>query len=145
MQRQTNTKKLVDKYTRECLVSHAAGTITGVDVCRILARVIGRRGAPTRIRSDKGSEFVCEVLVTWLPAVGARSIPVAAGSPWQNGYVKSFHSRPCNEFLEPENFENVQDEREKASWFRREYNTIGPHSSLDYATPREFSAACEEG
>ena len=35
---------LVDEYTRECLVLHAAGSLTGADVRRIIARVIGRRG-----------------------------------------------------------------------------------------------------
>jgi putative transposase len=61
---------LVDEYTRECLVLHAAGSLTGADVRRIMARVIGRRGAPTRIRSDNGSEFICEALVNWLPGQG---------------------------------------------------------------------------
>ncbi len=61
---------LVDEYTRECLVLHADSSITGADVRRIVARVIGRRGAPTRIRSDNGSEFICEALVNWLPGVG---------------------------------------------------------------------------
>jgi putative transposase len=135
---------LVDEYTRECLVLHVAVAITGADVRRIMARVIGRRGAPTRIRSDNGSEFICEVLVTWLPAVGAASIPVAAASPWQNGYVESFHSRLRDEFLDREQFETVEDAKEKAAWFRREYNTVRPHSSLGYATPKEFSAACDE-
>jgi transposase InsO family protein len=54
---------LVDEYTRECLVLHAAASITGADVRRIVARVIGRRGAPTRIRSDNVSEFICATLV----------------------------------------------------------------------------------
>ena len=37
---------LVDEcYTRECLVLHADSSITGADVRRIVARVIGRRGA----------------------------------------------------------------------------------------------------
>src|SRR6516165_3142052 len=45
---------LVDEYTRECLVLYAAESITGPDVRRIFARVIGRRGAPTRIRSENG-------------------------------------------------------------------------------------------
>ena len=36
---------LVDEYTRECLVLHVAVAITGADVRRIMARVIGRRGA----------------------------------------------------------------------------------------------------
>jgi putative transposase len=75
--------------------------------------------------------------------VGAKSISVAAGSPWENGYIKSFHSRLRDKFLERVEFETVADARAKASWFRREYNTVRPHSSLDYATPREFSAACD--
>ena len=65
-------------------------------------------------------------------------------SPWQNGYVESFHSRLRDESLEREQFEIVEDAREKASWFRREYNTLRPHNSLGYATPREFSAACDQ-
>ena len=96
---------LVDEYTRECLVLHAAGSLKGADVRRIMAQVIGRRGAPTRIRSDNGSEFVCEALVGWLPEVGAKPIPVAAASPWENAYIESFHSRLRDEFLERVEFE----------------------------------------
>ena len=122
---------------------HAAAAMTGADVRRVVARVIGRRGAPARIRSDNGSEFICEALVGWLKGAGAESIPVAAGSPWENGYIESFHSRLRDEFLEREEFESVADARAKGSWFRREYNTVRPHSSLGYATPREFSAVCD--
>jgi putative transposase len=135
---------LVDEYTRECLVLHADESITGTDVRRIVARVIGRRGAPTRIRSDNGSEFICAALVDWLPGMGAKSIPVAAASPWENGYIESFHSRLRDEFLERVEFETVADAREKGSWYRREYNAVRPHSSLDYATPKEFSDACDK-
>src|SRR5262245_52462400 len=45
-------RTLVDEETRECLVLRAAGSMTGADVRRIVGRVIGRRGAPGRIRSD---------------------------------------------------------------------------------------------
>jgi transposase InsO family protein len=135
---------LVDEYTRECLVLHAADSLTGPDVRRIVARVIGRRGAPRRIRSDNGSEFICSALTDWLRVVGAEPIPVAAGSPWENGYIESFHSRLRDEFLERTEFESVPDAQAKATWFRREYNTVRPHSSLGYATPREFGASCKE-
>ena len=134
---------LVDKYTRECLVLHAAGSMRGADVRRIVARVIGRRGAPNRIRSDDGSEFICEALTGWLEGAGTEPIPVAAGKPWKNGYIESFHSRLRDEFLVREEFESVADARAKGTWFRREYNTVRPHSSLGYATPREFGAACD--
>src|SRR5690242_5765808 len=50
---------LVDEYTRECLALYVAATVSGADVRRVLARVIGRRRAPQSIRSDNGSEFIC--------------------------------------------------------------------------------------
>jgi putative transposase len=134
---------LVDEYTRECLVLHAASSMTGADVRRIMGRVVGRRGSPTRIRSDNGSEFICEVLTSWWKEVGSEPIPVEAGSPWQNGYIESFHSRLRDEFLEREEFESVADAQARGAWFRREYNTIRPHSSIGYKTPREFGEECE--
>ena len=131
---------LVDEYTRECLALHADSSLTGADVRRVLARVIGRRGAPTRIRSDNGSEFICAALTGWLPQVGTKAIPVAPASPWENGFIESFNGRVRDEFLEREAFESVSDARGKAKWWRREYNRIRPHGSLSYQTPEEFSA-----
>jgi transposase InsO family protein len=135
---------LVDEYTRECLALHVDRTVTGGDARRVLARVVGQRGAPTRLRSDNGSEFICEAVRQWLPEKGTKPIPVAAGSPWENGYIESFNSRFRDEFLEAEVFESVPDARSKGSWFRREYNRVRPHSSLEYKTPQEFSDECDE-
>jgi putative transposase len=136
---------LVDEYTRECLTLQVARSLTGVEVRRVLARVIGRRGAPTRVRSDNGSEFICAALTGWLPAVGATAIPVAPGHPWENGFIESFHSRFRDEFVDREEFESVADARAKARWYRQEFNTIRPHSALRYQTPKEFSDECDRG
>ena len=136
---------LVDEYTRECLALHVGRQVSGADVRRVLARVVGRRGAPRLVRSDNGSEFIGEALSRWLPEKGARPIPVAPGSPWENGYIESFNSRFRDEFLEVEEFESVPDAKEKKEWFRREYNTVRPHSSLDYKTPKQFSDECDRG
>ena len=136
---------LVDEYTKECLALHVAAAVTGQDVRGVLARVIGRRGAPGGIRSDNGSAFVCAALTGWLPGKGTEPIPVAPGSPWENGVGESFNSRFRDEFLEREEFEDDRDAREKGEWFRREYNRVRPHSSLDYKTPRQFSDECDAG
>jgi putative transposase len=136
---------LVDEYTRECLALQVASSMTGADVRRVLARVIGRRGAPTRIRSDNGSEFICAALADWLPGKGTKAIPVAPGSPWENGFIESFNSRFRDEFLERVEFESAADAKEKARWYRREFNTIRPHSGLAYATPKDFSDECDRG
>jgi putative transposase len=134
---------LVDEYTRECLALHVDRSLSGADVRRVLGRVVGRRGAPGRIRSDNGSEFVCEALSSWLPGKGTEAIPVAPASPWENGFCESFNSRLRDEFLEVQEFESVADARQKADWFRREYNKVRPHSSLSYKTPRQFSDECD--
>lgn len=136
---------LVDEYTKECLALHVAASVAGQDVRGVLARVIGRRGAPKSIRSDNGSEFVCEALCGWLPGKGTEPIQVAPGSPWENGVGESFNSRFRDEFLEREEFEDDRDAREKGRWFKREYNTVRPHSSLDYKTPKQFSEECDAG
>jgi transposase InsO family protein len=136
---------LVDEYTRECLALYVERSVTGGDARRVLARVVGQRGALTRIRSDNGSEFIGEALSRWLPAQGAEAIPVAPGSPWANGFIESFHSRLRDEFLEAEEFESVPDAQGQAAWFRREYTHFRPHSSLGYKTPKEFSAECDRG
>jgi putative transposase len=136
---------LVDEYTRECLAIHVAGSMTGAEVRRVLARVIGRRGAPTRIRSDNGSEFICAALAGWLPGKGTKPIQVAPGSPWENGFIESFNSRFRDEFLERVEFESVVDAKAQAKGYRHEFNTIRPHSGLAYQTPKDFSAACDRG
>jgi putative transposase len=136
---------VVDETTRECLVLYAAESISGRDVRRILARLMGRRGAPRRLRSDNGSEFVCEALLGWLPSAGTEAIPVAPGSPWENGLVESFHGKARDEFFERHDFESVADARAKARWYRREYNRVRPHSGLGYKTPQAFSDECDRG
>jgi len=136
---------LVDEYTKECLALHVAASVTGRDVRSVLARVIGARGAPVSIRSDNGSEFVCEALTGWLPGKGTEPIQVAPGRPWENGVGESFNSRFRDEFLEREEFEDERDAKEKGRWFKREYNTVRPHSSLDYKTPKQFAAECDAG
>jgi putative transposase len=136
---------LVDEYTRECLALFVAESVTGSDVRRVLARVIGRRGTPTRIRSDNGSEFICQAVRDWLPQAGTKPIPVAPASPWENGFIESFHSRLRDEFLDREEFASVADAREKGSWWRREYNRIRPHSGIGYKTPQMFSDECDRG
>ena len=68
---------------------------------------------------------------------------VAPGSPWQNGYAESFHSKVRDEFLNREEFESEPQARALGALWREEYNTERPHSSLDYQTPAEFAATCE--
>ena len=136
---------LVDEYTRECLLLHVARVMTGADVVRQLARVVGRRGVPATIRSDNGPEFIGLAIRDWFRAASIGSLYVAPASPWENGYAESFHSRLRDEFLDRVEFESVVDARLQAARWRAEYNTERPHSSLGYRTPKEFATLCARG
>jgi transposase InsO family protein len=48
-----------------------------------------------------------------------------------------------DEFLDRTVFENVADAKAQADAFKREFNTVRPHSALSYKTPREFAASCK--
>lgn len=79
----------------------------------------------------------------WLEASGSGTLYVAPGSPWQNGYAESFHSKLRDEFLNREDFENEEQARALGELWKEEYNTERPHSALDYQTPSEYAAQCE--
>ena len=135
---------LVDEYTRECLALEARRGMTAEDIRIILAEVAaGRGGPPGRLRRDNGPEFVAQVVRSWLEGTGSGPLYVAPGSPWQNGYAESFHSKVRDEFLDREEFESEPQARALGALWKGEYNTERPHSSLGYRTPAEFSATCE--
>jgi putative transposase len=133
---------VVDEYTREVLVLVPAGSLSGADVRRLFGRLVGWRGWPRSVRCDNGGEFVGAALAEWLKSKGVELRAVAPGSPWENGFVESFHSRLRDEFLDRSVFENVADAKAQADAFKREFNTVRPHSGLGYKTPREFAATC---
>jgi putative transposase len=135
---------LVDEYTRECLALEARRGMTAQDIRIILAEVAAARGGPPcRIRSDNGPEFAAEVVRSWLEDIGSGTLYVAPGSPWQNGYAESFHSKFRDEFLNREEFESEPQARALGALWKEEYNTERPHSSLGYQTPDEFASTCK--
>ena len=50
-------------------------------------------GIPRYIRSDNGSEFIAQKIQTWLRENQIKTLYIDLGSPLQNGYIESFHSR----------------------------------------------------
>ena len=45
------------------------------------------RRPPDHIRSDNGSEFTAKAVREWLARVGVKTLYIAPGSPWENGYT----------------------------------------------------------
>jgi transposase InsO family protein len=133
---------LVDEHTRECLALKVDRGITSEDVIDTLAELFAMRGVPESIRSDNGPEFVSRAIRSWLAKLSIDALYVAPGSPWENGYAESFHSKLVDEFLSREEFESVREARRLTVAWREDYNENRPHSSLGYLTPTEYAARC---
>ncbi len=126
---------IIDEYTRECLLIHVARKITAYHVLEHLADLFIMRGTPEHIRSDNGPEFIAEVLRAWLTRLGVDTLFIQKGSPWENGYIESFNRKLRYELLNGEIFDTVLEARVIIERWRRDYNTIRPHSSLGFKPP----------
>ena len=136
---------IVDEYTRECLALVVARSIRAEDVLDVLAELFVVRGVPGHMRSDNGPEFIAEAVRSWLEKTGAKTLYIAPGAPWENGYAEAFHSRLRDELLNVEEFTSVAEARVFAERWQLEYNHRRPHGALGYQTPAEYAAACRKG
>ena len=71
----------------------------------------------------------------WLEALGVGTLYITPGSPWENGYVESFIGRMRDELLNREIFFTLTEAQVLIERWRREYNQVRPHSSLDSRPP----------
>ena len=100
---------IVDEYTRECLALEVDRGMTAEDVLDVLRDLFVMRGVPKHIRSDNGPEFIAQAIRQLLSSAGVGTLYIEPGSPWENGYAESFHSRLRSELLDAEIFENVRE------------------------------------
>jgi putative transposase len=126
---------IIDEFTRECLTITVARKITSHQVIEKLADLFIAKGIPEHIRSDNGPEFTAKAVRKWLERLGVVTLFIEPGSPWENGYIESFNGKLRDELLNREIFTTLFEAKVLIENWRREYNTIRPHSSLGYKPP----------
>ena len=129
---------LIDEYTRKCLSIRVARQLTSSDVLSVLSEAIEEEGAPSYIRSDNGSEFIAHQVQQWLSDKKIKAIYIDPGSPWQNGFIESFHNRLRDECLNREVLLSVAEAQMVIEQWRQTYNHEHPHSRLGFKSPQEF-------
>lgn len=92
------------------------------------------------MRSDNGSEFIAKMVQRWLKENGIKTIYIEPGSPWQNGFVESFHGRFRDECLNRKQLWTLTEARVVVGDFRQKYNRVRPHSRLGYESSAVFAA-----
>lgn len=129
---------VIDEYTRECLAIDVNSAIRSSRVIEILSALIRVHGAPSYLRSDNGPEFVSHALLNWVRDEGLNLALIEPGKPWQNGANESFNGKFRDECLSMEWFRNRIEAKIVIEDWRKHYNAVRPHSSLNYQTPNEF-------
>jgi putative transposase len=127
---------LIDEFTRECLAIKVARRINSFGVIETMADVMLERGVPEHIRSDNGAEMTAKVVRNWLATLGARTLYIEPGSPWENGYCESFNGRLRDECLNGEIFYSLREATVVIEQWRNQYNTAAliPKLSASGAT-----------
>jgi len=126
---------LIDEYTRECLTLRVERSLTSEQLLETLAWLFVFRGVPEYIRSDNGPEFTANAVREWLAKVGVKTLFIAPGSPWENGYNESFNGTLRDQLLNGEIFYTLQEAKVLLESWRCHYNHERPHSALGYRPP----------
>jgi transposase InsO family protein len=126
---------VIDEFSRECLAIAVDRRQNSRSVLDTLSDLFMRYGPPEHIRSDNGPEFIAIAVREWLAQIGVKTLYIEPGSPWENGYNESFNGKLRDELLAGELFTTLKEAQILIEVWRRHYNTVRPHSSLDYKPP----------
>jgi putative transposase len=130
---------IVDDYSRECPAIEVDTSLGGVRVVSVLERLAETRGLPNVITTDNGPEFTGRALDEWAYRNGVQLNFIRPGKPIENAYAESFIGRLRDECLNENWFMNLEHARDIIEDWRRDYNEVRPHSSLNGMAPMEYA------
>jgi len=117
-------------------------TLTDVTrVARELDRLIDLHGKPNVIVCDNGTEYTSMAMFDWSKRSGVPLQFIQPGKPSQNGFVEAFNGRVRDECLNEHWFSTLREARNIIEDWRMAYNSIRPHSALNWVAPNEFASS----
>ena len=130
---------IVDDYSRECPAIEVDTSLGGARVVNVLERLSQTRGLPDVITLDNGPEFAGRHLDEWAFRNGVKLNFIRPGKPIENAFAESFNGRLRDECLNTHWFINLKHAREIIEDWRKDYNEVRPHSSLNHRTPMAYA------
>lgn len=132
---------VVDNWSRESVLLEAGFRLSGESVAQALSRVFVTRPLPRSITVDHGTEFTSKALDQWAWENGIQLDFTRPGKPTDNGLCESFNGRLRDECLNVNEFESIDQARQKIETWRIDYNEQRPHGALGHLTPSEYAKA----
>ena len=135
---------VIDNWSRESVLVEAGFRLTGESVAKALSRASAERALPRSITVDHGTEFTSRALDQWAWESGVQLDFTRPGKPTDNGLCESFNGRLRDECLNVNEFETLEQAREKIEAWRADYNERRPHGALGHLTPSEYAQSGQE-
>jgi putative transposase len=132
---------VMEAWSREALEIEVDTSISGHRVVRVLNYLVARRGKPDVLQLDNGPELRGMALDQWAFENKVKLDFIEPGKPTQNAKIESFNGRLRDECLNQEWFTTLDHARTVLAEWKEDYNTVRPHSALDYKTPVEWAQA----
>ena len=129
---------VIDQYSRKCLGLFVRKSFQGREVVNCLDEVASSWGNPKSITSDNGPEFTSAEYESWAHRNEVLTAYIQPGRPSQNGFIESFHGRFRDECLKMNIFEDLRDCEKVIVEWKRDYNNLRPHSSLNDEVPSKI-------
>ena len=130
---------IYDVCTRRCLAAIADFSLSGRRVARELDLLIAVHGKPAAIGSDNGTELTSNAILAWTADCQVDWHYIDPGKPVQNAFIESFNGRLRDEFLNETLFTSLAHARAALEEWRRDYNTVRPHSRIGWLTPAAYA------
>ncbi len=132
---------IVDDCTRVCPGQIVDFSISGKRLSRYLDQLAIIHSYPDELVHDNGPELTSLAMFEWSHETGVKLRFIQPGKPIQNAYVESFNGKFRDECLNENWFASIHEARKIIEAWRKHYNTIRPHSVLNYQTPAQFVQA----
>ncbi|AKS43057.1 putative transposase [Wenzhouxiangella marina] len=137
--RRIRVLNVVDDFSREAILQLPESSISGLRVTRELDRLLESRSAPKTIVCDNGPEFTPKAMFFWARERRIKLHFIQPGKPTQNAFVESFNGKFRDYCLNLNWFASLEDAREIIENWRRHYNDVRPHRSLNGLPPSQYA------
>ena len=128
----------MDQFTRRLVsVGVHAGTVDGMDLCRMFNHAIAGQGPPRYLSSDNDPLFEYHRWQANLRVLDVEEIKTVPHVPWSHPFVERLIGTIRREFLDQILFWNSVDLENKLLEFRDYYNSERVHSGIGGSTPCE--------
>ena len=96
------------------------------------------------LRTDNGSQYTATEFRESMKIMGIEQEYIRKQTPEDNGDIESFHNSLKTDYIWVNDIETFNDAVKLVECAFKDYNTVRPHSSIDYLPPEEFEKRWNE-